>query len=1299
MSTDFNTGTIIAGGSLKFDKNVPTDIRTRVNTRSDIADIPMPFVGMQVYVIDEDNTYTINSECLKTDDYGDLIFKDGWESELNKIATSDNIFGMINSDTLVGPSGNSIIKRYCLGTKDAPNYSYDRMSLENQGWEKNRPSITDEFGFVWSIESIVTNNNTELVAPGWSETPLRENGAQGPTGATGPQGIPGETTIVAYLDNPMDSVLLDADNNVTAGFPCSTNFYVYRGTESLKVTNLSWTASEELESGSVNVSYSDTYATLTVTKLPASTSAKVSFTLTATVNGVEYKSIYLINKISASAPNIVVDMANDNINIPCDSNGTILDGVLPLNNTINAFKAGESMIVTSATTSTSGVVCALNDNTITISQLPNFTNAITIDLNVTLNDGTERVVSFRIIKVVPGAPGQAAEFWEIGTESPIIKVNSNNEVINTPFKVYLLHREGLNSTKVELGDSSIPLNMKLYYSIDNDNCNTEVPVAGIDLSNAIMGGLDLDRYLSLALKSDDEIIDGPERIYMIKDGEQGPQGDAAVIYRLVANNYTIKKDNVSGLKNTESIKVSILKIDGKTSSTLTVNQLSQETGDAYDIYKYTDGVSEQVTSDDKLIISTTEMESVNDYIRYELVYTQTGSDSNQDIRDSVTIDVLYDGVDGADGRIMYYDGEWVSGKTYTADDTSTPYVYDKTNSKGPNYFFLVRDRYEGTVSPYNDWNTNNASNQHSWKPIPNFEAIYANVGMFDTATVGPAVFYKDWVFSQNDTNGEPNHMNFTFDETTGKPTGDIVPAIWFNFKTGQGSLANGQISWDKSGNVELGDNVTLKWSSITGAPSMDGKVTAITVESTNYAPENGQYIRVDKEVTFKGETGWYLWVHENSLADYEASVYPNNLLTAAFTQKPYDNTKIGDLCWAGTATYISDNNWDYEEMDNTTVASVVKEASNLTESDVTNIIQKTEISGTQIKTGEIDANIVNVTNLNASNITMGKLGARLIDADNITVSKLDTKPSQTDKTAKITVEGNDMIIYNRSSAKPAIKISGDTLPNLSSTTPVSPGRKTYSFSGTLARTSDQFITKSHKLGTITVDANYDLNLSLSAPSGDLALYWGDAPISAYHANVSFGLNFISSGQTDLFRSTMDFSFNVGQSYGEHGIALTGGDLVPVIDGNSGHTLLKGKTYDIYEVYFIEFEYDAGDESELLVNFGFREYEESTTLVKSIDVNYQYFTPTDRISELGNDGIRFRQSPYEYFETCGNEMIIQNYHRAMGFDSNGLWMAVAKGDGSDNVIIWKNPTISNGTLTFGATASTTYQNIRNTMFKH
>ena len=179
---------------------------------------------------------------------------------------------------------------------------------------------------------------------------------------------------------------------------------------------------------------------------------------------------------------------------------------------------------------------------------------------------------------------------------------------------------------------------------------------------------------------------------------------------------------------------------------------------------------------------------------------------------------------------------------------------------------------------------------------------------------------------------------------------------------------------------------------------------------------------------------------------------------------------------------------------------------------------------------------------------------------------------------------------------------------------------------------------------------------------------------------------------------MNFSFNTESNIGgSSGIDGTSGTLIPVIDGNSGYTLAKGKTYDIYEVYVIECE-DVATESMLSIAFGFQQTD-STSLTNSMYMHYNYHSPTDRISELGSDGIRFRQSRYEYFETCGNEMIIQNGFEAMGFNANGLWIAHTDGDGV-NSTIWSNPTVgSDGTLKFATSNKVNYQQIRSTMFGH
>ena len=76
MSTDFNTNTTKIKGSLKLTvANTPLDIRTVVETEADILSIPMPYVGMVVYVKDTGKRF----EVLTLKDYkkGMKVVKDG----------------------------------------------------------------------------------------------------------------------------------------------------------------------------------------------------------------------------------------------------------------------------------------------------------------------------------------------------------------------------------------------------------------------------------------------------------------------------------------------------------------------------------------------------------------------------------------------------------------------------------------------------------------------------------------------------------------------------------------------------------------------------------------------------------------------------------------------------------------------------------------------------------------------------------------------------------------------------------------------------------------------------------------------------------------------------------------------------------------------------------------------------------------------------------------------------------------------------------------------------------------------
>ena len=72
MATDFKKNAIVSGGGfVPSTSNTPLDIRSRINTISDVSSIPSPYIGMIFYVTDEDKYYKVQS--LKDDTSGIIV--------------------------------------------------------------------------------------------------------------------------------------------------------------------------------------------------------------------------------------------------------------------------------------------------------------------------------------------------------------------------------------------------------------------------------------------------------------------------------------------------------------------------------------------------------------------------------------------------------------------------------------------------------------------------------------------------------------------------------------------------------------------------------------------------------------------------------------------------------------------------------------------------------------------------------------------------------------------------------------------------------------------------------------------------------------------------------------------------------------------------------------------------------------------------------------------------------------------------------------------------------------------------
>lgn len=84
MTTDFDKNVIITGGGLKPSTvDTPSDIRTRINTIAEMELIPLPYVGMMVYVVDEDEYYKVKS--LKAKAMGPIEVDNALVDEYEKI--------------------------------------------------------------------------------------------------------------------------------------------------------------------------------------------------------------------------------------------------------------------------------------------------------------------------------------------------------------------------------------------------------------------------------------------------------------------------------------------------------------------------------------------------------------------------------------------------------------------------------------------------------------------------------------------------------------------------------------------------------------------------------------------------------------------------------------------------------------------------------------------------------------------------------------------------------------------------------------------------------------------------------------------------------------------------------------------------------------------------------------------------------------------------------------------------------------------------------------------------------------
>lgn len=164
------------------------------------------------------------------------------------------------------------------------------------------------------------------------------------------------------------------------------------------------------------------------------------------------------------------------------------------------------------------------------------------------------------------------------------------------------------------------------------------------------------------------------------------------------------------------------------------------------------------------------------------------------------IPVVKDGYEGKDGQLVYPAGNYSASAVYTATGDTSPVVMYESN-----YYMLLRGKtYQGEQMPENRQNpaadVANGGDDVRWRLFDKFNAVFADVLMAAFAKLGGAIFYGDYMISQNgtiygsevqgvDKNGVAYYRQFT----DGVTYGTFIPNLMLNFLTGEVRAMKGNI--------------------------------------------------------------------------------------------------------------------------------------------------------------------------------------------------------------------------------------------------------------------------------------------------------------------------------------------------------------------------------------------------------------------------------------------------------------------------------------------------------------------------
>lgn len=384
------------------------------------------------------------------------------------------------------------------------------------------------------------------------------------------------------------------------------------------------------------------------------------------------------------------------------------------------------------------------------------------------------------------------------------------------------------------------------------------------------------------------------------------------------------------------------------------------------------------------------------------------------------------GPQGKRGPMLYSAGVYGTGKKYYTTDNKKPYVLDPADRE---YYYLEKGNFSAN-SDCNDGNgpdttgmeywyteydvadgskdnlpsTNVANGGSNWVKMEQFDVILANVGIFNSALVGSGVFYGEWFYSQNGTlsDGTKSESITNADGivVTSSRYEEFDPDTRILTKTnggGNGTSKEPYINWGANNNFKPFLALNL----------MDG-------------------------------SGWFAGT--NILWDSDGNMNIKGSGVGSFGNDAFtwdnENIYINKNLKMGPGVTISWNNVDSTKIDKDILDAIdaAKKYSDGLSSDNTFITTITEnaILTDWLHAQHITANDITAAALSAHTATIGTIAAENMDVDNLYVKKLNTKGQGVYGAGTISIEENEINVYDNSKTKEVVYITGknlETIPN------------------------------------------------------------------------------------------------------------------------------------------------------------------------------------------------------------------------------------------------------------------------------